>query len=524
MAGTEDDPRVEWMKCAADVGYFTVRYVAIYNATARAWVRFDLWPAQQAVLAQMARERLLVILKARQLGLSWLCLSYALWMVLFDAPATILLFSLRETEAVELLSRMKGMYDRLPGWMQARRTVQSAARLWELSNGSRVLAFSTRGGRSYTGSLALVDEADYVPDLATFLNAVKPTVDAGGKLFLVSTSDKQRPVSPFKNLFRAAREQAVISRQSSAARDQMRRQEVAHSASAAFTDYCPLTTGYSPMDYRAIFLPWYARPERDEAWHARTQAEMLAQRGTHDDFYAEYPATAEEALAPEQLDRRIPYDWLQVVTEFLPVPDDISAPALPGLMVYETPFPGRGYVIGADPAEGNPQHDASAACVLDAATWAEVATLAGPLEPGVFARALEQMAAYFNQADLLVERNNHGHAVIRSLQESGQVRVLEGYDGKPGWLSNIKGKPLLYDAVAEAVRTGACRVRSSETVAQLASIEASTLRAPAGLHDDRADAFALAVAALAYGRGRGAASTVAAAPDPLVEMDRAGGW
>ena len=40
-------------------------------------------------------------------------------------------------------------------------------------------------------SLALVDEADYVPDLATFLNAVKPTVDAGGKLFfcLLYTSD-----------------------------------------------------------------------------------------------------------------------------------------------------------------------------------------------------------------------------------------------------------------------------------------------------------------------------------------------
>lgn len=34
-------------------------------------------------------------------------------------------------------------------------------------------------------------------------------------------------------------------------------------------------------------------------------------------------------------------------------------------------------------------------------------------------------------------------------------------------------------------------------VGGMASVEASTLRAPAGLHDDRADAFALAVAVAA---------------------------
>ncbi len=41
---------------------------------------------------------------------------------------------------------------------------------------------------------------------------------------------------------------------------------------------------------------------------------MYAQRGTDDDFFAEYPATPEEALAPEQLDRRLPLDWLQAAS------------------------------------------------------------------------------------------------------------------------------------------------------------------------------------------------------------------
>src|SRR5690606_33557321 len=107
----------------------------------------------------------------------------------------------------------------------------------------------------------------------------------------------------------------------------------------------------------------------------------------------------------------------------------------------------RHYVIGVDPAEGNPNSDDSVATVVDAESWEEVAHLVGKVEPGAFARFIDHMGHFYNNADALVERNNHGHTVIRALREQGQTRVLDGYDGKPGWLSNIKGKPLLYDAL-----------------------------------------------------------------------------
>ena len=35
-------------------------------------------------------------------------------------------------------------------------------------------------------------------------DAVKPTIGAGGQLFLISTSDKRQPMSTFKSLYRAA--------------------------------------------------------------------------------------------------------------------------------------------------------------------------------------------------------------------------------------------------------------------------------------------------------------------------------
>ena len=194
-------------------------------------------------------------------------------------------------------------------------------------------------------------------------------------------------------------------------------------------------------------------------------------------------------------------------------------PAIPNLSVYRAPQEGHHYVVGADPAEGNPNSDDSAATVMDAETWEEVASLALKAEPTVFAAYLDELAAFFLGADILPERNNHGHTLIAALRAGGRHRVLNGYDGKPGWLSNVKGKVLLYDACADAIRDGAVVIRSPETVSQLASIEAGTLRAPEGLHDDRADSFALAVVALADPRLHAQASVSVPKYDPLAGVD-----
>jgi hypothetical protein len=76
---------------------------------------------------------------------------------------------------------------------------------------------------------------------------------------------------------------------------------------------------------------------RDEHWHTITKAEMYAQRGTDDDFFAEYLATPEEALAPEELDRRLPFSWLegcldtQASWEGSSTNLDVSHPASPSL-------------------------------------------------------------------------------------------------------------------------------------------------------------------------------------------------
>jgi len=132
--------------------------------------------------------------------------------------------------------------------------------------------------------------------------------------------------------------------------------------------------------------------------------------------------------------------------------------------------------------------------VLDRWTQEEMATLAGKFEPSTLAHYADVLGQFYNNAALMVERNNHGHAVLLWLRDNSRLKVLTGHDGRPGWLSSTKGKAILYSIAADAFRDRATKVHSFESYLQLASIEGSTLLAPEGEHDDRADSYALALA------------------------------
>jgi hypothetical protein len=438
------------------------RRCLIYDATAGEWLRFGLWPAQAATLKVVHENQLVVILKARQLGLSWLVLGYALWTMLFRPAATVLIFSKRQEESAYLLGdeRMRGMYERLPPHLKCGEGMPDATMTWALCNGSIARAFPTTAGDSYTATLAVVDEADLCPDLGKLMRSVKPTIDGGGKMILLSRADKSQPESAFKRIYRGAK------------------------------------VGSTP--WKHVFLPWNARPERDGAWYEAQKADILHRTGSLDDLYEQYPESDAQALSPRSLDKRIPSAWLQACLDEAPPLAALprGAPSIPRLAVYALPREGHRYVIGADPAEGNPTSDDSALCVLDAGTGEQVAELAGRFEPAILASYAFALAVWFNHAGILVERNNHGHAVLLWLREhADDTRRLNGHDGKPGWLSSTLGKTSLYDKCADAFKNGEVVLRSFGTFTQLASIDGSTLRAPDGQHDDKADAFALAVCA-----------------------------
>lgn len=392
--------------CFESPSYFA-RYVQIKDD--RSWVPFDLWQEQVTTLEAIHGNKLTIILKARQLGLTWLCLTYGLWLMLFRPGSTVLLFSRRDNEAVELLKgKMHPTYGRLPAWMQIAVDKLSDREL-RLANGD-----------SYTAQFCLVDEADLVPNLNDLLLSAKPTIDSGGsKMALLSKANKSQPASTFKNLYRDAE------------------------------------AGESP--WHPVFLPWFVCPARDQAWYEEQVRHSLAEDGSPDGLHESYPATVTEALAPRALDKRIPGDLLEKCYERR---SSFSAGcSVPGFRVFSAPVDGRRYVLGVDPADGGP--DASALAVMDVNSGEQVACLAGKIEAAPFAGYVYEIGHLYNDAAVLVERNNHGAAVILWLRDNSSLRLLLAADGKPGWLTTSKSKAQLF-------------------------VEASTLRAPKGQHDDLA--------------------------------------
>ena len=196
-------------------------------------------------------------------------------------------------------------------------------------------------------------------------------------------------------------------------------------------------------------------------------------------------------------------------------------PAVPGLVIWRLPQPGETFVIGADPAEGNPQSDNSAGSVVDLA-GAQVAAWAGRVEPATFAAQIAAVSEFFNGAPALVERNNHGHAVLLWLREFSAVQVLLGLDKKPGWATTGSSKPMAYDNAADAIRDGGTQVHDADTLEELGNITTG-LSAPEGLHDDRATAHVLALAALRFCSVGPLVSVSAVVPvDAIAEADRGG--
>lgn len=446
-----DEEADRWLEEAADLKVFIDRccYIPLQLG---GWTKVSLWPSQRPVIDTFRDNSHVIVLKARQLGLTWLAVFEALHTMKLNEGVQIGVYSLREAEAVDLVRRMKNVDRRLPRRWQTGQHLADSGTYWQLGNGSSVRALSSETGDSYSFGMVIVDEADLVPDLGNLLRSAAPTTDRGGRMRLISRSDKTRPLTEFKAIWRAARD--------------------------------------GTSKYKGIFLPWSAAPDRDEAWYKRQVAEELSKGKTIDYVREQYPSTPAEALAPSEEDKRFPLEWVELRTAVRPRVDPRSCPPIPSLRVYHLPQREVRYAIGGDPAEGNPTSDPSAAVILDQ-NGVQVAAVDTKTQPHIFGMNLAQLSRWYNGASVLVERNNHGHAVLVVLEQEG-VDILIGPDGKPGWLQNQRSKARMYDDLAEAIQGSELTIRDEKTSDELQSIHGTDLCAPEGLHDDLATAIALA--------------------------------
>lgn len=161
-------------RCRNDPSYFISTWVWTYDPRRRpSNMPFLLFPKQEDFITwlqtRVANDEDGLVEKSRDAGLSWLCISYAVWQWLF-VPSSKITFGSRKADLVDSLGNPDSLFEKirillknLPEWMRPDDYSDNELRFTNRDNGSTITGEAGdnmgRGGRS---TLYFLDEFAFV--------------------------------------------------------------------------------------------------------------------------------------------------------------------------------------------------------------------------------------------------------------------------------------------------------------------------------------------------------------------------
>jgi hypothetical protein len=167
------------------------------------------------------------------------------------------------------------------------------------------------------------------------------------------------------------------------------------------------------------------------------------------------------------------------------------------LEIWLPPLKSKEYVVAVDPAGGESDGDYSATQVLEMETGLQCAEFAGHVGGLELARLVTALAAEYNHAWLVVERNNHGSGVLALAETVCGYRRIYRQAGQPGWLTTSISRPAMLGRLDAALVEGPERFQSRRLLGECRSfvrLSGGATGARAGTHDDRVMAMAIGLA------------------------------
>ena len=374
-------------------------------------IYLELWPHLKEVIRALLTKTLIAVLKARQIGLSWIMAAYALWYAMSHPAATVMLFSKGEKEAWELLAKCKRILAQLPDFMRLEAKPSSNEELGFPCMMSSIKAFAATesAGVSFTASVVICDEWDWHPFADQNYLQSKPTRDAGGQFIGVFTVDKLNPDTLAKAIWR---------------------------------------DGYDGKnDFTCLFFPWQVRPGRDEKWYEDTKRNIPERElaTLSPELYMEqnYPASWEEALSRSEtvavFDKRV----LKIMEDdvrgkinenFEDIDNDICS-------IYKDYHIGNFYIAASDVSLGV-GGDFNVTTIMDVKTGDIVADiLRKDIPPEELAYHSINLLKHYHSPLWWIEANLYGRTVIKKAIELGYRRLGVRGDKSINW-NNITDEEL----------------------------------------------------------------------------------
>ncbi len=451
------------------------------------------WYWQRDYLDWALQHKQTITLKGRQLGVTWLWAGLALWTALFRPGSDVLVYSIKEQDASEVIGRIWDMWTSLPLYfkegitvIKPTRGVRPTTRIEYQFDDGRVsviegMVATESAGHGRSAALVIFDEASRQEYARQLWKAVIPaTGDKGGMIGVVSTANGSGDF--FHELWKGA-------------------------GGAA----------YPKLQKR--FLGWYEHPERDQAWY---ESVPLAEN----DKAEQYPNTPEEAFllsgTPYFSTASLRY-YAQAENRAQPLykAEWIVHPDAPNratmrkgqgwMEVYKEPEEGHKYAIGADIATGYGT-DFSVAAVVDLTTGDPCAEvyMKGSYED--FAAQLHFTGLWYKVARIAPELGGgYGDTVIAYLRDGHKGRKPypmlyrhRGYEtggrkqsDRFGFPMNLKTRPKVVSEIREWIdrKLLPCMPEGllGEAMTCVHRDTRPTPRAEEGCNDDRVMAWAIAL-------------------------------
>ena len=156
--------------------------------------------------------------------------------------------------------------------------------------------------------------------------------------------------------------------------------------------------------------------------------------------------------------------------------------------------------MAVDPAGGGSDGDYSAAQVVEMETGLQCAEFAGHVGGLELARLVTGIATEYNNAWLVVERNNHGSGVLALIETVCRYPRIYRQAGQMGWLTTSLSRPAVIGRLNAGLIEHPDRFMSRRLLAECRSFVRQpngSTGARAGTHDDRVMAMAIGLEARA---------------------------
>ncbi|MBU0997912.1 MAG: hypothetical protein KKE16_07730, partial [Firmicutes bacterium] len=149
--------------------YFLDNYVWIEDKATNEPIKLTLWPDQRTVIPQILNNLLIIILKAHQLGYTWLFVAaYALYLSITKAMHQVVINSFNEDAGKEIMGRVNFIRHRIPDWLMPKIGKDNDLYLEFLhtdDNGApapsviQIIPATEKGGQSKTPNVMIFDES-----------------------------------------------------------------------------------------------------------------------------------------------------------------------------------------------------------------------------------------------------------------------------------------------------------------------------------------------------------------------------